>query len=220
MVRMAPIHFPDHMTSHTWSSVEYSRRMAWSCTRSCHRQFTFTFHYLVTILLDRVQDLDLTIYISDVSPFILLWLPLLDRAWDLDLLIYISDVSSLSGQSLLMILLFIVLSYSNPSTYCNLGTFLVCPPIVLSLRKVPIGPVYKPAHESLCPLASSTHKLHSNLVSSLGLPLVSVPANFWRQCGWPPRAATLLWQPLYLSLTKDSLLLRSTLLEEVSLDTH
>ena len=102
----------------------------------------------------------------------------------------------------------------------NLGTFIVCLTIVLSPRKAPIGLVYKPAYVSLCFLASSMHKLSSNLVSPLELPLVSVPTNFWRQCGWPPRAATLLWQPLYLSLTKDSLLLWSTLLEEVSLDTH
>ena len=77
-----------------------------------------------------------------------------------------------------MILLFIVLSYSDPSTYDNLGTFLVHLTIVLSLRKAPIGLVYKPAHVFLCPLASSTHQLPSNLVPSLGLLLVSVPTNF------------------------------------------
>ena len=86
--------------------------------------------------------------------------------------------SPFGGQSLLMILLFILLSYSEPSTYCNLGTFLVHLPIVLSLRKAPIGLVYKPAYVLLCPLASSTHKLPSNLVSSLGLPLVLVPTDF------------------------------------------
>ena len=66
-----------------------------------------------------------------------------------------------------MILLFIVSSYSNPSTYDNLGTFLVRLTIVLSLRKAPIGLVYKPAYAFLCPLASSTHQLPSNLVSLL-----------------------------------------------------
>ena len=77
-----------------------------------------------------------------------------------------------------MILLFIVLSYSDPSTYDNLGTFLVCLAIVLSLRKAPIELVYKPAHVFLCPLASSMHQLPSNLVPSLGLSLVSVPTDF------------------------------------------
>ena len=71
-----------------------------------------------------------------------------------------------------------VSSYSNPSTYGNLGTFLVRLPIVLSLRKAPIGLVYKPAYVSLCPLASSMHQLTSNLVPSLGLSLVSVSTDF------------------------------------------
>ena len=74
-----------------------------------------------------------------------------------------------------MILLFIVSSYSNPSPYGNQGTFLVCLAIVLSLRKAPIGLVYKPTHVFLCPLASSTHQLPSNLVSPLELSLVSSP---------------------------------------------
>ena len=89
--------------------------------------------------------------------------------------IYISDISSFGEQSLLMILLFIVLSYSNPSPYDNLGTFLVRLTIVLSLRKAPIGLVYKPAYVFPCPLASSTHQLPSNLVSPLELLLVSSP---------------------------------------------
>ena len=88
---------------------------------------------------------------------------------------YISDISSFGGQSLLTILLLIVSSYSDPSTYDNLGTFLVCLTIVLSLRKAPIGLVYKPTYVFLCPLASSTHQLPSNLVPSLRLPLVSSP---------------------------------------------
>ena len=74
-----------------------------------------------------------------------------------------------------MILLLIVLLYSNPSPYDNLGTFLVCLTIVLLLRKVPIGLVYKPTHVFLCPLASSMHQLPSNLVSPLELSLVSSP---------------------------------------------
>ena len=119
----------------------------------------------------------------------------LDRTWDLDLLIYISDISPLSRQSLLTILLLIVLSFSEPSTYSNLGTFLVHLPIVLSLRKAPIGLVYKPAHVSLFPLASSTHNLLSNLVSlSLlhsHLSLVSI--DFWQWHGHPPRSSSLLW---------------------------
>ena len=94
------------------------------------------------------------------------------------LTIYISDVSSFGGQSLLTILLFIVLSYSNPSIYDNLGTFLVHLTIVVSLRKAPIGLVYKPAYVFLCSLASSMHNLPSNLVPPLGLLLVSVPTDF------------------------------------------
>ena len=76
-----------------------------------------------------------------------------------------------------MILLFIVSSYSNPSPYDNLGTILVHLTIVLSLRKAPIGLVYKPAYVFLCPLASSMHQLPSNLVPSLRLPLVSSPCQ-------------------------------------------
>ena len=92
--------------------------------------------------------------------------------------IYISDISSFSGQSLLTILLLIVLLYSDLSTYDNLGTFLVHLSIVLSLRKAPIGLVYKPAYVLICPLASSTHQLPSNLVPSIGLLLVSVLTDF------------------------------------------
>ena len=73
----------------------------------------------------------------------------LDRTRDLDLLIYISNLSPLSRQSLLTILLFIVSSFSKPSTYSNLGTFLVCHSIVLSLRKAPIGLVYSDSQN--CP---------------------------------------------------------------------
>ena len=72
-----------------------------------------------------------------------------------------------------MILLFIVSLYSDPSPYDNLGTFLVHLAIVLSLRKAPIGLVYKPAYVFLCSLASSMHQLPSNLVSPLELSLVS-----------------------------------------------
>ena len=95
----------------------------------------------------------------------------LGQNWDLDLPIYISYTSPLSEQLLLMILLLIVSSPFHLSTYSNLGTFLVCLSIVLSLRKAPIGLVYKPACVSLFPLASSMHHLPSNLVSSLGLPV-------------------------------------------------
>ena len=56
-----------------------------------------------------------------------------------------------------------------------MGTFLVHIAIVLSLRKAPIGLVYKPAYVFLCPLASSMHQLPSNLVPPLRLPLVSSP---------------------------------------------
>ena len=59
-----------------------------------------------------------------------------------------------------------------------MGTFLAHLSIVLSLRKAPIGLVYKPAYVFLCPLASSMHQLPSNLVPSLGLSLVSVPTDF------------------------------------------
>ena len=53
------------------------------------------------------------------------------------------------------------------------NTFLVHLAIVLSLRKAPIGLVYKPIYVFLCPLASFTHQLPSNLVSPLELLLVS-----------------------------------------------
>ena len=66
-----------------------------------------------------------------------------------------------------------VSSYSDPSPYDNLGTFLVRHAIVLSLRKAPIGLVYKPTYVFLYPLASSTHQLPSDLVSPLELSLVS-----------------------------------------------
>ena len=52
-----------------------------------------------------------------------------------------------------------------------MDTFLVHLSIVLSLRKAPIGLVYKPTYVSLPSLASSMLYLHSNLVSSLGLPV-------------------------------------------------
>ena len=81
-----------------------------------------------------------------------------------------------------MILLFIVLSYSDPSPYDNLGTFLVRLTIVLSLRKAPIGLVYKPAYVFPCPLASSAPHLHSNLVSPLELSLVSSPHRLSDNC--------------------------------------
>ena len=74
-----------------------------------------------------------------------------------------------------MILLLIVLSYSDPSPYDNLGTFLVHLTIVLSLRKAPIGLVYKLSYVFPCPLDSSMHQLPSNLVPPLRLPLVSSP---------------------------------------------
>ena len=46
---------------------------------------------------------------------------------------------------------------------CN--TFLVYLTIVFPARKALVGLVYKPAHVSLCSLASSVHHLLSNLVS-------------------------------------------------------
>ena len=114
------------------------------------------------------------------------------RTQDIDPLIYISDISSFSRQSLLMILLLIVLSISKPSTYSSLGTFLVCLAIVLSLRKAPIGLVYKPTHVFLCPLASSTPQLPSNLVSSLGLPLVPSPHQLPTVMWLPSKSSSLL----------------------------
>ena len=117
------------------------------------------------------HDLTLDHATASSSSLILPQLFFLDRTWDIDLLIYISDISPFSRQSLLTILLFIVLSISEPSTYSNLGTFLVHLLIVLSLKKAPIGLVYKTAHVSPFSLASSVLYLLSNLVSSLGLPV-------------------------------------------------
>ena len=68
-------------------------------------------------------------------------------------------------------LLFITWLFSTFLLIASICTFLIHLSIVLSLRKAPIGLVYKPAHVSLFPLGSSTHQLHSNLVSSLGLPV-------------------------------------------------
>ena len=84
-------------------------RAAWSCTRSCHGQFiSLSITLSQFSFLDRTQDLDLPIYISNISPLphydFLSWTELRSR-----LPIYISDVSSFGRQSLLMILLFIVL---------------------------------------------------------------------------------------------------------------
>ena len=76
-----------------------------------------------------------------------------------------------------MILLLMVSSHSDPSTYDNLGTFQVRLFIVLSLRKASIGLVYKPTYVLLCPLASPAHQLPSNLVSPLELLLVSSPCR-------------------------------------------
>ena len=121
--------------------------------------------------------------------------------------IYISDVSSFSGQWLLMILLLIVSLYSNPFPYGNLGTFLVRLAIVLPLRKAPIGLVYKPTYVFLCPLASSTHQLPSNLVSPLELSLVSSPCQLSDDCVIDPQeSSSPLWLPLNLSLNKARLL--------------
>ena len=151
--------------------------MAWSCTGSYQWTVHFSFLYLAMILfLDRTQDLDLPIYISDISPLtsydFLSWTEL----EDIDLLIYIWCFPF--WQTIpFPILLLIVWSYSDPSTYDNLGTFLVHLAIVLSLRKAPIGLIYKPAYVFLCPLASSAHHLLSNLVSPLELSLVSSP--YW-----------------------------------------
>ena len=76
-----------------------------------------------------------------------------------------------------MILLCIVSSYSNPSPYDSQGTFLVHLAIVLSLRKAPLGLVYKPAHVFPLSLANSTHQLPSNLVSPLELLIISSPCR-------------------------------------------
>ena len=133
--------------------------------------------------------------------------------------IYISNISSFGGQSLLTILLLIVSLYSDTSTYDNPGTFLVHLTIVLSLRKAPIGLVYKPAYVFLCPSASSTHQLPSNLVPSLGLSLVSVPTNFNNY------AINLQEQQLFFDnystwVSPDLSLSWSSFKEETPLDNH
>ena len=141
------------------------------------------------LFLDRTRDLDLLIYISDISPSTSYDF-LIGQSPRSRLPIYISDVSPFSGQSLLTILLLIVSSYSNPSPYDNLGTFLVHLAIVLSLRKVPIGLVYKPTYALPCPLASSTHQLPSNLVSPLELSLVSSPNRLSDNCVIDPQESS------------------------------
>ena len=143
--------------------------------------FLFPFTLSRLSFLDRARDIDLLIYISDIFPSDEQSLPMI-------LLLIVSSTSHVSPfgkQSLLTILLLIVSSFSKPSTNSNLGTFLVHLSIVPSLRKAPIGLVYKPAYVFLCPLASSVPHLHSNLVSSLGLPLV--PSPHW--------LLTTMWSP-------------------------
>ena len=141
------------------------------------------------LFLDRTWDLDLPIYISDISPLtsydFLSWTELKD----IDLLIYI-QCFPFQQTIPFPILLLIVWSYSDPSTYDNLGTFLVHLTIVLSLRKAPIGLVYKPAYVFLCPLASSTHQLPSNLVSPLELSLVSSPYQLSDDCTIDPQESS------------------------------
>ena len=168
-------------------------KQAWSCTRSCYGWLIS-----LSIILSRLSFLDkprsrsANLYLQHF-PFLLVVTSLLGqspRSRSVDLYLW----CFLVWRTILFpILLLIVWLFSKSSTYSNLGTFRVHLIIVLSLRKAPIGPVYKPAYVFLCLLASSMHKLSSNLVSSLVLPLVSVPTDFQQQCGWPPRAAALLW---------------------------
>ena len=122
------------------------RRLAWSHARSCHSQFIFSFLNLVaTSFLGQNP--------RSRSPMF----PLL-----------VNNTTS-------PMLLLIAWLFSTLPLIANIGTFLVHLSIVLSLRKAPIGPVYKPAHVSLFPLASSMHHLPSNLVSTLGLPVWPKP---------------------------------------------
>ena len=137
------------------------------------------------LFLDRTQDLDLPIYISNISPLtshdFLSWTELKD----IDLPIYIQCFPF--WQTIpFPILLLIVWLYSDTSTLSSWGTFLVRLTIVLSLGKASIGLVYKPTYVFLCPLASSTHQLPSNLVSPLELLLVSVP-TLQQLCDRPSR---------------------------------
>ena len=136
--------------------------------------------------LGQSWDLDLLIYISDVSP---LWLPSQTELEDIDLLIYI-QCFPFRWTIPFPIPLLMVWSYSDTSTLSSQGTFLVCLTIVLSLRKAPIGLVYKPTYVFLCPLASSMHQLPSNLVSPLELSLVSSPCWLSDDCAIDPQESS------------------------------
>ena len=137
---------PYPFSSFTWPSSASLRRLAWSRTRSCHSLFTS-----LSIILLQPPSLD-------KNPR--------SRSADLYLCCFpFKQTITSNNTSLYSIVLF------QPSTYSNLGTFLVHLSIVLSLRKAPFGLEYKPAHVSLFPLASSALYLLSNLVSSLGLPV-------------------------------------------------
>ena len=82
-----------------------------------------------------------------------------------------SDLSPFSRQYHFPTLLCIVWSFSLLRLLESMSTFLVLPLIVLPTRKTLIGLVYKPTHLLSLSLASSMLYLHSNLVSSLGLPV-------------------------------------------------
>ena len=156
--------------------------MAWSRTRSYQQTVHFSFHYLVMIwLLEqnmRYRSADLYLRHFPFLPYydFLSW----TEPEDIDLLIYIWCFP-FWWTIPFPILLLIVWSYSDTSTLSSQGTFLVHLTIVLSLRKAPIGLVYKPAYVLPLSLASSTHQLPSNLVSPLELLLVSSP---WPTIRW------------------------------------
>ena len=119
--------------------------MARSRARSCQQTVHSSFHCLVTVLLlgQNMRSRSTNLYLQHF-PFCLVMTSSLGQSPRSRLPICISNIASFGRQSLLMILLFIVLSYSDLSTYGNLGTFLVRLAIVLSLRKALIGLVYKP----------------------------------------------------------------------------
>ena len=117
--------------------------------------------------LGQSQDLDLLIYISDVSPYDF---PLGQnpRIWICQ---SISDVSPFSGQSLLTILLLIVLSYSNLLQF----TFSLSPPPSLILPRCLILPHHlvtlSPCHlVTLSPHHLVTSSPHHLVTSSLVSP--------------------------------------------------
>ena len=114
-----------------------------------------------------------------------------DLARNPDTQIQISDMTSLlSRQQLLSTLLLIVSPFSHPSILSYKGTFLVHLPIVLSLRKIPIG-LYINLHMYLSSPQLVLHFTCSVVQSLLLDSLCDLSLTSFLSQGCPPRRS--LW---------------------------